>query len=313
MTKIFSKIYPLILVPVIAACVQIKDKDKHDEVPPPDHYVEATVTPNEFRVHLPPMGGGDEIRRQNLSQDEINPAAVSLEVGVGGNLVDAQVSPGSKYRYEYLNANGSVLRIIEVEIPQDLVIDHEISLSCSPDWQNIYRVYFRNGGILTTNGNNVLLKAQMIYSDHGVIRTFPNGMTAKAEAAGRSGGEIRIFTSNASGDLAIELRGENGGAGQPVSGASNGDIGNGGAGGDSGKFYFDSQSNNQFRITHLIQFGMGGAGAPAVPGRSACIMGSCRPGEILTIPGRKAGVTGVSGQRGEICFAQSGRLLSCEQ
>lgn len=310
MRKVFTKIYPLLLVPVLAACVQIKDKSKGEDILPPDHSVEAMATPNVFRVHLSRAEGASEIRRQNLSEAQINATAVTLDSSIDSGLVDSQVKPGEKYRYEYLSSSGNILKIVEVEIPQDLVIDHEVSLTQSPSWQNIYRVFFLNGGTLTTNGYNVLLKAQVIDSDHGRIRTFADQATAATETDGKSGGIIRIFTKNASGDLAVELRGENGGAGSATGGVRNGDAG---SGGDAGKLYLDSQSTNGLRVTHMIQAGAGGIGAKAIAGSSICIMGGCHAGEFLTTPGRKAGHNGADGQVGEICFSQVGRILSCEQ
>src|SRR6185312_5461303 len=298
MRKIFSTIYPFLLLPILAACVQIKDKSKgSDEVPTrADHFVEATATPNKFVVHLSSVDGTSEIRRQNLTENQITATAVELSSSVDG-LVDTTVTPGNKYRYQYFNAAGYVIKIAEVEIPRDLVIDHEVSLSQSPDWQNIYRVYFMNGGILTTNGNNVLLKAQLIYSDHGVIRTFAAGATASSGMNGRSGGVIRIFTQSAAvGDLAVELRGENGGAGSSGAALNSRNGSDGGSGGNTGNFYFDSISNNSLRVTHLMQAGASGVGGPGLPALGGCPAGARGRDECFSFP---AGTNGRNGQDGQ--------------
>jgi hypothetical protein len=296
-----------------SACVKITDKDHGGAVPVPELYVEATETPNQFLVHLPPLGEASEIRRQSENHPEAAAVAVSDLRENRDGLVDRHANAGEKYRYVYVDDSGKVVRSVEVDVPMDLVIDRAVELSKSPDWHNVYRVIFAKSGLLTTNGFNVVLHAQKIESDQGVIRTFAPNQTAATGADGRNGGEIRIFAVEAHGQLAVEIRGENGGNGLGPVGLAR-DGGNAGSGGNSGNFFLDITGTNDLKISFVDQAGIkgvAGKGAPAGMIGGLCMGGQCNSPSPVG-PGEN-GKEGIDGQFGQFCLYQSGRLIDCRQ
>lgn len=315
MKQTITSLTLLIAMLGFSACVRITDKDHGgDSGPAAEVYVEATETPNQFLVHLPPLGEASEIRRQSETHPEVAAVTVSDLRANGSGLVDRHVGAGEKYRYLYVDDEGKVVRSVEVDVPLDLVIDRAVELSKSPDWHNVYRVLFTKSGVLTTNGFNVVLHAQRIEADQGVIRTFAPQQIAAAGANGRSGGEIRIFAIEAHGALALEMRGENGGAGAAPVGLLARNGGNGGAGGNAGNIFLDVAVIDDLKVSFLDQAGAKGIGAKGAAAgyiSGICMGGQCdRPSPAG--PGQN-GVDGTDGQLGQFCLYQAGRLIDCKQ
>jgi hypothetical protein len=315
MQKVFYRMSLLSLVSLAMACVQIKDKnhDRPEREVMPDTYVESTATPNQFFVHLKPMAEVFEVRRQSLNEREVEATAVPL-ITAGSQWVDAHVTPGESYRYQYVGAAGQVLKRVEVKIPLDVVIDHEVTLTAPPEWKDIHRFYLLKGGVLTINGLNFVLKADEFYSEEGIWRTFELGKTAVAGQNGRSGGEVKIFAASAKGSLRLELRGENGGPGVAgvVRGVRNG--GPGGRGGDSGSLLFEIAQQNSLNVISEISVGSGGAGGAGAPAgiiSPICIGGNCGHERGTPVSAGTSGAAGISGEPGSLCFSLRGQIQEC--
>lgn len=77
-------------------------------------------------------------------------------------------------------------------------------------------VQFLENGALYTMGANVRIHAKKLNSERGKIVTFPEGQKARQGVPGRSGGHIFLNIGTATGELAIEMRGENGGDALPA-------------------------------------------------------------------------------------------------
>jgi hypothetical protein len=316
MIKTFISLSLLIAMTGLVACVKITDKHKDSpSMPTSDAWIEATATPNQFLVHLPPLTEAVEVRRQS----ELHPEAVATVTDLradGAGLIDRHVNAGEKYKYIYVDANNQPLHSLEVDVPIDLVIDHAIELSQNPDWHNVYRVRFTKDGVLTTNGFNVILNARFLESDDGVLRTFSPGQTAPAGLVGRSGGDIKILAQEASGQLKIEMRGENGGPGKVAEATKSRDGGDGQRGGDSGNVVLNVGSVDQLKILFSNQPGLKGQGARGAPagyvgGGFCAYPGKCMPASLM--PAGRNGIDGEDGQLGQFCRYDGGRLRDCRQ
>lgn len=77
------------------------------------------------------------------------------------------------------------------------------------------------GGIIYTMGHDVEFQIDDLFSDQGIIATYPEGQRA-ADSAGRSGGKLEFKVHTAAGQLLVEMRGEHGAHAKPADIAADG-------------------------------------------------------------------------------------------
>jgi hypothetical protein len=77
------------------------------------------------------------------------------------------------------------------------------------------RLILQRGARFNTEGANLRIEADELIADNAVIQTFHNGQKATVGKSGRDGGTLEIVATHATGSLLIEMRGENGGDGNP--------------------------------------------------------------------------------------------------
>lgn len=296
------------------ACVPLKDKKEQEKVSDQELFVEATETINQFIVHLPALKSEIEVHRQALRHPQSESAVVDLKSNEFG-LVDRHPVAGEKYRYTYIDDDKKTVRSYEVDVPIDVVVDHEIILLESPDWHNVYRFIFKKGGALTTNGFNINLKGQILSSEEGTLRTFNFNQVAEPGKNGRNGGDIKVFVKEMHGDLTLESYGEGGGAGLPPALFASRDGGSGANGGSSANISFDFETTNDLKINFINREGAKGIGAKGAEAGMVMpiCMDNCNGVRGTYMPAGKNGFDGSDGQRGQFCEYQSGRILKCEQ
>lgn len=76
-----------------------------------------------------------------------------------------------------------------------------------------HRIFLGAGKIFQTNGFNLQLEADELFSDSSIVRTFAKEQKAARDQAGRDGGFIGIRALRAIGKLSIAMNGEAGGDG----------------------------------------------------------------------------------------------------
>lgn len=94
--------------------------------------------------------------------------------------------------------------------PKDVVFSGHVMLEKELNL-DIHRLFFASGAKVQTNGFNVKIKANKVFSENAEIFTFPRGQ--KAVLTGKNGGNLNLVANEASGNLRIAMRGENGGDG----------------------------------------------------------------------------------------------------
>jgi hypothetical protein len=194
--------------------------------------VEALPKPNQYQSHLKWNVKDDEgdhwiIQRQTDGKDTITVATVSHDTR---EYVDTSVVAGTTYHYGLASDESDALTVkksLDVTVPKDISVNGSTALSSA---NGIGRLIIPKGSKIYTNGKDIEMFVEQIISDGGSIETFPEGQTAAANTAGRSGGVLKIHARTGSGSLTVVARGENGGpsttSGAPGAPGLNGIPGN---------------------------------------------------------------------------------------
>lgn len=297
------------------ACVKVKDKDEGRPSPPsqqtkveskpetkPDVKPEVKVEPKVEKkaaikelllsVRLTPLAKMYRYRAEIFVEYAERPLLIlKTDLGTkqstiltylpGDKLVNT-LEAGQEYSLQVMYPEEPKRSIdrISIQVPRDTVIDSPMVLDnrLKDVLQKTGRLFLTKNAVLTTNGQDLLLRLDELVSDGGLIRTFPPDAKATINIRGRSGGQIAIYSKRAQGNLSFELRGEDGGHG------SAGQRGYSGANGIDGKGIARSEKIEG-----------------SIIGRTICAVGKQpTPGAV----GGK-GFTGLSGQAG----GHSGRLI----
>ncbi|MGZ5279588.1 MAG: hypothetical protein ACXWC9_06585 [Pseudobdellovibrionaceae bacterium] len=334
-------VYFLCLLVILNACVKISDKeadpvvasvstptstvqqvDQAQPSPSQQPQVRAMQGAHHYQVLLPMPSEGQIVQRSIKASDALPvPLPMKLSDGI---FIDEHPKSDQTYVYEIgMVREGSfeILATYEVHIPRDVVIDAEHIFTKNEPLRTDGRLFFTPTGILTTNGFTVLIEAQSLISNQGLIRTFPPGHQAVHGLVAKGGGQIRMSFRTASGDLKVEMRGQRGASGvkgldlpqnAPNGGAPGGPAGCGGcgfylrrqgnaggaggsgfAGGSSGNFELEIFEAHQLALHSEINAGEGGSGG---------IGGLGEPDTSFVIQG-PVGPTGASGTAGDREFS----------
>lgn len=181
--------------------------------------------PNQYRIQFQ--------KTQNVFFRKIKAGAGRVDHCPESQCVDEDVSGGDHLVYEFFEQSEGrqvLLQTLNIDVPQDLVFEGRVLLNemtlrskgFEIEGNGVFRkaialqfqrVFFAQDSVLITNGENLQIKAEGIYFHHALIQTFDAGQTAAIGKEGRSGGLLDFQADKMSGDVVVELRGENGGQG----------------------------------------------------------------------------------------------------
>lgn len=284
----------------LISCIEVRDPNKETKqnVVAPEQAVQPIAEvmplsqPQKYAVRIKGLSDQSQITRKKLGVvSEKNPI-----YGVQGeDIVD---SPGF---YEYSIQQGDRKFQVQVEIPQDYIIEGDKDLKSYEVEKGFKvlktagRVFFRASSSLTTNGENFLIQAKSIESEGAMLQTFLPGQTVGVGFNGHHGGLIKIVAEELRGTLQVFMRGQNGGRGETLLGASRKkwqDINNnGGAGGNSGQLELTIKDQTRGQIMFNLEPGKGGEGTKLI---SHCLLKSCLP--VVLKPKGENGRDGIAQQ-----------------
>ncbi len=269
------KILVLPLLLSIISCIEVRDPDQNKKLEVVETRVFAEVRPlaqpQKYAVLIKGLSGLSQVTRKSLSSAKIG----KLEQVVVSNLeAEDIVEAAGVYEYSILQ-NGQNIQL-QVEIPHDYIIEDEMNISQLVDLKQKNdqdhfhvletngRVYFKARSSLLTNGENILIKAQMIESEGAIIQTFLPLQKAKNLVHGRHGGHIKLESKSIRGTLEVFMRGESGGdmlvsptaAQMRIEDMQN----DGRKGGNSGFLELQIDDQSKGRVTYALEPGQGSLG-----------------------------------------------------
>lgn len=320
--KIFVFLLGISLCNTISCAVELKDKNKLENPPavatPTTIFepktsaekgpfqvkfeLKGSASPNQYEVELSwsPVDGNVRVLERGV-----------LKGGVSGqerSFTDSNLSGGSKVSYvvEHLDSQGQLLGVVSqmIEIPKDLLLEGEISLSASKKVE-AHRVFLARNLALRTSHHDLVIIAKELWSDGGLISNFHTGAVAVREGNGRSGGMVTIFSEKATGSLRVLLNGENGGDGRdgvrgPIVQHPGCAGTNGGQGGNSGSLNIKFQEGRQFVVATDVLVGRAGKA-----GRRGFVSPQTPPSLAVHLPCHRDAPEGKDGQagiQGQICL-----------
>jgi hypothetical protein len=170
--------------------------------------------PNSYAVRLTWVGSKDAmgwlIRRWDMKTEPITIATLKKDAR---EFVDQKIVANHLYRYALRalpRSKGYAIQEAMVVIPKDVVLKGENHLKSI---SKVNRLFFAPGSKIITDGSPFSIDAKEIYSEGGIIETFPENQTAAPGSDGRIAEAISVSASGGAGRLYIYSRGENGGRG----------------------------------------------------------------------------------------------------
>jgi hypothetical protein len=234
-------IYLAAVIFCLTGCMKLKPKDKDNEShDATDVEMTAAVRPSKVSYTVLETSEAHQYKVQFNFKEPVSTVALRKTVNEKQTVewiavrdqvwVDHNVPPGELIKYEFGQITQEKFEKwdeVALRGPQDLIIDKAMSLtdekvlslfSASNNTfilDRYYKIYFTKEAVLNLSGKTVKILAHEIYSEGGLIQTFPEGTTAGEGQNGRPGGLVEINVNKAVGLLTVELRGENGGRGLP--------------------------------------------------------------------------------------------------
>lgn len=295
----------IFLFSIIVGCVEIQDQEKENpKVSSLTYEIEALAQPQSYLVRF--SGIDCEKRATKITRSKSEQA---VQLSQCSEILN---EPGL-YSYQFLEGT------MQVEVPEDVVIKGHVQLSdLKPkevELKTQYtrhlkiagRLYLEPGSVLSTNGESVLIEADLISSDGGRLTTFLDSANTNYTQNGKSGGLIHLKTNKIHGSLEIVLKGQNGGDGEPGFWATHKKVEDlildGGHGGNSGRFFLEAIDDSMSLVKITNQPGAAGAGAEI---RTSCVLASssCRP-RLL----RPKGADGKPGLQEKSCLIKNNQCL----
>lgn len=294
--NILALTLPLLLI----SCIEVRDANEEKAAPVeaeavPVAEVRALAQPHRYAVVVKGSSGMTQVLRKPISfLNQAPTAQIPFSNFQAEDVID---QPGI---YEYSVQQGSRYYQLQVEIPEDYVVEGNIKIeqlnlnlkNDSDEFKTLEasgRLFFKAGSSLTTNGENFLVKVAMVDSEGALIQTFPPNLKAQMGVHGRHGGKIRIEAQSLRGTLHFAMRGEAGGMGEPVR-SQNADN-NGRNGGNSGSLEVMIQDDSQGDLTFDLLPGAGGEGVDVM---NICVVQPCV--DTANKPKGKDGAAGIAQQ-----------------
>lgn len=284
-----SKLSLFLLSLQLISCIEVRDPDKKAEVtevqtqpevqiqsvPPPVVEVRALPQPHKYAVLIKGIADRSRVFRKvvgNLKFGE------SIQLSVQNAEAEDIIEQAGHYEYSVQQIDRDIP--LQVVIPQDYVIHGDKSLQqLEKDFKRRGdsrvleidgRVFFKAGAALTTMGENLLIKAQIIESEGARIQTFPLNQTSELGADGNHGGHIKIEASLLRGTLHVVMRGADAGPAESSSpfGGKSFEQKNtkGHKGGNTGLLETQIQDQSLGDITFELHPGKGTVGVPLMTG-----------------------------------------------
>lgn len=285
-------------------CVEIEDQSQKAKVTAGvskiSYEIRGLLQPQSYLVRFSGVDCNQPLRRSGADLKQIQ---IQLQ-----NCEDVVNEKGS---INYTFSKGPEVTEINVQIPEDIVVQGAISLSAlnfreeiehGIKWKRLSvvgRIYFMRGSRLLTNGENISIESQDLVGEGGEIVTWPEGSQAKFAENGMSGGRINVEVKRWQGVLKVVLRGQKGGDGENIflSRKKVNELNlNGGHGGNSGQLTLKVQ---EMIPGSLILESIPGEAGEGVEVKSSCVfMGeSCRPRTL-----RPKGNSGQPGMKEVSCL-----------
>jgi hypothetical protein len=288
---------------IVIGCIEVRDPDaqKESQVRPASQQsfqweLRPLSAPQKYEVILKGVPEGSQVARKSLNFLKQVPTEVTISRdSIYKDVVDSEGT------FEYLIQSGTQVTKVEVTVPQDLVLQGELSLESLPvniqrahdEWTTLEtegRIYFQAGALITTQGTHLLIKARSIESEGATIQTLKPDQSAEALKEGRNGGRIKLVSDDLRGTLHFVMRGEKGGTGQlPWQGRKGVPFDSKGRrGGNSGLLISEIKDLSRGGITFELEPGVGGEGTEL---KSFCMGEHCKPDTIVAKgPNGRAGV-----------------------
>ena len=216
------------------SCIKVEPKKKSDQDERSAPVVETTNVeaklrgldePNQYVVEFL-NGDGLYVRKIRNGVSTINRLDAQFSS-------DPDVMPGDHITYQFsrdMSGGQIILKTIDVVIPTDFVFEKKIVFTPEAIQKmgfdlelvgsmkfvkstKFKRIFFLKESVLVTNGENFHVIADEIFFHQAQIVTFEEGQTAGLGQNGRSGGTLNFQAKKISGEVVVELRGENGGQG----------------------------------------------------------------------------------------------------
>jgi hypothetical protein len=248
-------LFLIVLCSQMQACIQVKKKGSGENKQNPSAEGKETVSTlpvaieENHKYFKTRLEGSDQPGEYKLHVQLISPTNWPLRVQrAGAEKIETKDLPstttewqeedlrsGEQVRFDigfvvqgrFQIAETLLFKIpLDFEFPEKLVLDEnglkslpfKIEKRAGKSWLVLggyERVFFpKNSETLILN-QNIEIKTKFIYFDRSVIATFPEGSKALVGKDGRSGGQLRFEAEQATGQLRVELRGEDGGDGLP--------------------------------------------------------------------------------------------------
>lgn len=218
----FYKFIILTVSFALFSCVKVKDKSMRDINP--ELLKEAPATE---KVRYEGLAEPNKYIAQLLEVPSTAQKAIRLRIDVSpleqreiflaraGQYTDRDIVAGGKYNYSFLNSEGRVLEVRELQVPRDLVFDQLAWNQLDTQAQVLLqfsRIFFKDKEVLTTGGRNFRIVADELIANNLLIQSFAEGAAAVKE--GRGGGRLEFEVRKLIGSVRFEMRGEDGGQGE---------------------------------------------------------------------------------------------------
>ncbi len=105
----------------------------------------------------------------------------------------------------------SVVQTLKISLPRDVVISG-LSLASALNLKDVARLNLKSDAVISALDKDLKISAKKLFAEPGAkIETFPLNATAGENKNGRSGGKIEINADEATGEIEVNLRGEDSG------------------------------------------------------------------------------------------------------
>lgn len=216
----FKIIGSLGIILVTSACMDIRAVDKEDAGE--GDSAPAKTLANSLNVEVLEQAevgayevrfvdGGPRMTLRKTTGDE----SKTIVLGANGELpIDEDVISGKRYRYELLSATGAVIATAEVEIPLDLRLDEDFTVTKENNpfkaGKRYRRLGFASGVSLTTSGTDVVIQAERVYFERNTIQSWTEHDRSPSLDMKKDGGLIELRADQAVGEVHFALRGRHG-------------------------------------------------------------------------------------------------------
>lgn len=174
--------------------------------------------PNKFKALIEYTGPNPRNWKVIRKSDSAKLTSFEVNTSRGGSLEDEDLQAGSTYTYMIgKQEDGEFLKAREetISVPEDFVVSGVVDLKeeHARSLGKVFRIFFEKDSALKTNGKDVTLEAEEIFSRGGKFQTFSASDVAPMGYNGAPSGKLNLKVGRISGPFTIEIRGQKGGRG----------------------------------------------------------------------------------------------------